>query len=421
MLKRIKKNPFIRSSATLISGSFIAQSITVLSAFILARIYSPEEMGICTLVLTAESLFGGIMCLRYEVAIVSEKDELKVLGLVKVSLLITLVLSILFSFGFGWVYFIHNEKLDNYSYLIVFIFLMLLTHGIINILDAYNNRKQEYKLMTSAYVVRTIIQNVGAILLGMFGAGLLGFVGAHTIGNAGGVKKQSRELLKEKDVIMNFPLNQMKDVTKSYRNLPLYSAPAVFANRYSYSSISLFLNQLFGTVCLGFYSISYKALGLPLTILSTNVSKVFFKDAIIEYQKTGCFKHTFNKTILSLSAIVIPLGITIYYLAPFFIKKLLGTQWLIAADYIRILLPMFLVRLVVNTVAMGLQIVNKQKMELLLQMLLVIISFCAFLFTKFLNWPIEFYLQSINIGFSIIYIVFFLIVMRFAYRKVQMN
>lgn len=416
VLKRINNSRFIRSSATLMSGSLVAQLITVISAIVLARIYTPDQMGVYTLVLTAESLFGGIMCLRYEVAIVTEKNEEKVFPIVKLCTIIVLALSFCFSIGYGWVNFVNNPELSQYSYLIVFILIMLLSHGIINILEAYNNRRQEYKLMTSTYVLRTSVQNGGAILLGLLKCGIAGLVGAHTIGSLSGVKRQAKSIVKEKDKIISSTTNDVKNAAFQNKNLPLYSSPAVFANRYSYSSISLFINQLFGAAALGFYSISYKALGLPLTVLSNNISKVFFKDATKEYHNNGNFKNTFNRTVVLLIIMSIPLGLVIYFAAPIFIKLLLGEKWLIAVGYIRILLPMFLIRLIVNTIAYGLQIVNKQKFELLFQILLVIASISAYFVVKETGWNIAEYLRVINYSFSIVYVVYFLSVMYYAYK-----
>lgn len=416
LIKRIRNSKFIRSSATLMSGSLVAQLITVVSAIVLARIYTPDLMGVYTLVLTAESLFGGIMCLRYEVAIVTEKSEEKVFPIIKLCSIIVIFLSVCFSIGYGWVNFVNNPELSQHSYLIVFILIMLLSHGTINILEAYNNRRQEYKLMTSTYVLRTSVQNGGAILLGLLKCGIVGLVGAHTIGSLSGVNRQAKSVVKEKDKIISSSGNQVKNAALENKNLPLYSSPAVFANRYSYSSISLFINQLFGAAALGFYSISYKALGLPLTVLSNNMSKVFFKDATKEFHDNGNFKKTFNRTVVLLIIMSIPLGVIIYFAAPIFIKLLLGEKWLVAADYVRILLPMFLIRLVVNTIAYGLQIVNKQKFELLFQILLVLASVSAYFVVKGSGWGIADYLKVINYIFSIVYVIYFLSVMYYAYK-----
>lgn len=61
-IQKLINSNFFKSVATLISGSIVAQLITVVASVLLARIYSPDELGVYTLILTAEGLFGSIIC-----------------------------------------------------------------------------------------------------------------------------------------------------------------------------------------------------------------------------------------------------------------------------------------------------------------------------------------------------------------------
>lgn len=55
--------------------------------------------------------------------------------------------------------------------------------------------------------------------------------------------------------------------------------PAHFLNSASYSMLNFYITELFGLGILGYYSITYRILGIPLTLVSLNVSKVFFQRA----------------------------------------------------------------------------------------------------------------------------------------------
>ena len=48
MLDRIKQNKFLKSISILVSGSLLAQLITVLTAPIMTRLFSAESIGIYT-------------------------------------------------------------------------------------------------------------------------------------------------------------------------------------------------------------------------------------------------------------------------------------------------------------------------------------------------------------------------------------
>ncbi|BAC14841.1 hypothetical conserved protein [Oceanobacillus iheyensis HTE831] len=416
-IKKIFNEGFYKSIITLITGSIFAQALTILVAPLLTRIYSPEELGVYALILTAEGIFGGIICARYDIAIVTEPNKKRLFPLIKLSFLITIVLSLIFAIGYGSYYFIIKTEYQNYSYAIIFIFVLLIVNGLMRVLESYNNRYKEYKVMTSVYVMKSLTQNIGSVVLGILKLGVLGLLFSHTVGMLAGLKKQSMTMRsKMKDIFVSNKY-EMIDVMKSHYRLPIYSAPATFANRFSYASISLFIESLFGLAVLGFYSISYKFLGLPLTIMSNNIAKVFFQEASREYDQTGMFIKSFKRTSIILFLISIPMVLILYFFSPLAFEIAFGQGWKEAGVYVQILAPMFGIRFVVNTVAYGLQVVKKQQLELMLQLLFIISSIGCFILSKFLHFNINQYLLSITTVFSLVYIIYFFSIMKFAYGK----
>lgn len=412
---RIKRGSFINSILTLTTGSLIAQIITILVSPLLTRIYTPQELGIYALILTAETLFGSIICARYDVAIISEKDTTKIFSIIKLSLVFTVIISTVATIGYGGFYFLINEDYRSYSYAIIFIYILLLLNGVMRILEAYNNRYKEYKVMTKVYVLKTSVQNFGAVMLGILKFGVFGLLLSHTLGLISGVKKQSETILPHIKKILSANKTDIKSVMKSHYRLPVYSAPAMFANRFSYASIAIFIELLFGLAVLGYYSISYKVLGLPLTVMSNNIAKVFFQEASREFDNTGKFVDSFKKTSLILFGLSIPIVLTLYFLAPLMFELVFGPGWSQAGVYVQILAPMFGVRFIVNTIAYGLQVVKKQQLELGLQILFIVASISCFFVTKLLNYDVNTFLNLITISFSTIYLIYYFTVFKFAF------
>lgn len=398
------------------SGSLIAQAITILVSPVLTRLFSPEELGVYALVLTAESLFGGIICGRYDVAIVSELEEEDIFPIIKLSAIISVILSSIAAIIYGYKYFISQESQQNYTYAVIFLFLLLSVNGLLRILESYNNRHREYKVMTSVYIYRTTVQNLGSVILGLLKFSVLGLLISHTFGMLVGLNKQAKTLKASFGKIKATTKKDLIRVMKKHYKQPVFSVPAVFANRFSYSSINLFIESLFGLNILGFYSISYKVLGLPLTVMSTNIAKIFFKDASLEYQKKGNFKKSFRRTSIFLLILSIPLFLGMYFVVPPLFKVIFGSGWEVAGSYVKILAPMFVFRFIVNTIAYGLQVAGKQNLELLLQTLFIIASVVSFLLTKSLNLTVEEYLRIIAATFSVVYIIYYFIVMKYALK-----
>ena len=68
-------NKYLKSLAVLFSGSLIAQGITILFAPVMTRVFSAENLGIYTYLLSIATMFMPIINLRYDMSIVSVKED----------------------------------------------------------------------------------------------------------------------------------------------------------------------------------------------------------------------------------------------------------------------------------------------------------------------------------------------------------
>ena len=415
MLK-FKDKSFLSSFTTLTTGSIIAQAVALGCAPILTRLFTPEEIGAYAYLISFAAIFMGVINGKYDMAIVVENEKRKAYALLKLSFLIGGLLTLL-----GTLIFVgYSILLKNHFRWtdVLFILIVLLSYAIIDALTAYNNRKREYKVMASVNVIRSSCQNVGAALLGLFPIGKAGLLIPYVCGQYLGIIQQGKTLKEDWREIASIPNSEMKEVLVKYRRQPIYSAPAALANSFSYSSITIFLKTLFGDALVGFYSISVRLLGLPLALISGNASKVFFESAAVEYNNTGSFRSAFKKVALFQIALAVPMVLVMYYFAPPVCEFVFGSAWRVAGDYIRILAPMFGIRFVVTTLTPAMIIVNKQRLELVLQLMFVLSSIVCFILCRLFGYGIETYLRIINLFFSAVYLIYFGIIFSLS-RKVR--
>lgn len=419
-------NSFIKSIVVLATGSMFAQLITVIIAPILTRIFTPDELGTYTYVLSVASIFMAVINGRYDMSIVSEKKEEYVYPLIKLSIIIGILMSIIITSGYYiYIRFTSNKNM-NYGNTIIFMFLLLASYAINNVLISFNNRNKEYKIMTSVYIVRTSFQNITSVVAGMFKMGTIGLLASYCIGQYLGLNKQAKVLKKDLNKIKKVKLSEMIYVLKRHYKQPIFSAPAIFLNSFSYSSITIFLEFLFGMSAVGYYSISVRLLGLPLAIISGNISKVFFEEASKEYNDTGEFYQSFKKTFKFQVILAIPMVIGMIFLAPKLCVVFFGADWEISGKYVSILAIMFGLKFIVTSLSPGLIIANKQKTEFILQLVFLISSLFSFIITKTLDLYIEYYLVLISLTFSIGYIVYLIAIYifskknhRYEFRKIN--
>jgi O-antigen/teichoic acid export membrane protein len=417
-MKKLINSAFFRSILTLASGSIIALLISFLASPIMTRLYDTSSIGLYTLSITAVSMFGSIICARYDMAIVTVKKEEDVYALIKLSVIITLVLSIIIS----CVYYIYNlylSSMDSKSMIVLFIFTLvfLIVSGVNNVLFAYNNRHKEYKLITSVHVFRSLGKEAVMIIMGLLHIKSLGLLTAHLTGQILGANRQGKSLLKNFENLRKVNKNQVITVAKAYYKQPLYSVPSIFANNFSYSSINLFIASLFGLTTLGYYSLSYRILGLPLSIISNNVSRVFFEEASREFNKTNQYKRAFIKTSLFLFAISIPMVIIMILFSPKLFVLVYGNGWDEAGRYVSILAIMFGVRFIVTALSPGMVISGKQNIDFFINLTFLIVSLLVFAIVKKYSMDIYNYLYLICIFYSIVYSVFYIILFKNATNK----
>lgn len=414
------KSQFLKSLTVLASGSILAQVIVVLSSPIMTRLYSIDQIGEYTLVLTAIGLFGSVICVRYDMAIVSEENEDRVVSLIALSLLISFTLSIFVSIGYSIYYFIKGYEVRQIIFSCVCIFTLLLLNGLGNVLVAYNNRCKEYKLMTSVNLIRATAKQGILISGGFLHPATWMLVLSEIVGTILGVKRQSRTLGERTNHFSDFKkvtLNGLIEVGKNHKKQALFSTPALFANNFSYSSINLFIASLFGNTILGLYSISYRLLGLPLSLISSNVSRIYFEEASRQFESVGNYNKLLIRTTLIMVAISIPMTICLIFLSPLFCSFFFGEEYYTAGVFVRYMAPMFGIRFIVSPLNVGMIISRKQQYDLFFQIGFVVMSVMSYVLTKSFGWSVESYLLITSCLYSVVYFIFFLVLFAFSKGK----
>ncbi|SDP03238.1 Membrane protein involved in the export of O-antigen and teichoic acid [Eubacterium maltosivorans] len=382
----------------------MAQVINFVGSIIVARQYTEITIGYFTYIISIVSMFSTVVNGRYDVPIVSADTEEESFSLIKLSSLISIIVSILVTIGTFLFAIIgksdYIEKLGELS----FVFPLLLIAGIINILNAYNNRHAEYKLISTSYFIRTAFQNLIFLVAGIVNASTFGLLLGQLTGQFLGIKKQSKKLLEEIKRVFCISKKQMYEVAKKYRDQFTFSVPATFINAISYSVISLFIGDYFGMAILGLYSYSVRVLGIPLTIFSSNISKVHFKEANEEIKKGGLFINSTLKMILFSFVPAAGMMIFLMVFAPVLFELIYGGTWRMAGEYVRILSPMFGFRMTVGAVGFSFILANKQKVELLFQIFLLAAFGTLVMLSYVLNFEIVVFLTLLSIAYSVIYI-----------------
>jgi len=379
----------------------------------MTRLFSEEAIGEYTLLITAVSMFGAVICGRYDMSIVTESSANGIYALIKLCFLITIVLSVILGCGYTtYIAFSEKIQINVFSFMSWTVILLLLI-GVGNIANAYNNKNKEYKLLSKVTIIRESIRDIILIATGFLKVGVVGLIVSQVLSLCACLKMQFGKLIAYKTKIFSVSTNEVLLSMKKHRNQPLYSVPSLFVNSFSYSILNLFIGSMFGMTNLAFYSISYRVLGLPFALLSTNVSRVFYERAASDYNNGKNFTRIYLKSSLLLFSLGLPIMVVLYFFSPSLFGIFYGKGWEVSGEIITCLIPMFFVRLIVGALSPTMIVVNKQRVDMFIQVLFIV----CILISRYLasdSDDIFRFLKYINISFSIVYVLYFFIMLKYS-------
>lgn len=409
----------LKDIAVLSSGVFIAQVIGIAVQPAATRLYTAEMFGKLAIIISLVTMFTPVLTLKYEQFIVIVKTDEESDTLVALSLFVGLLMSGLFTIGIITYNFVIPSTFADAGYWIYTSIPLIFMSAFVQIATAYNNRHEQYKLIASVSVVRSILSNAIKIVLGLLHVGFPGLIISSFIGTSAGIKRQSKYILKNIRSILAVKKETMFQAAKKYKDQPLFSMPGLFVTTYSYSVLPLFITTLYGIKETGLFSQSMMMLGLPLTLISNSAGQVFLRNASKERAETGSFFSSFKNTALLLSLLsFLPFFVLWLFAEPLFAFAF-GAAWLRSGTFVRLLVPMYFVRFTVTALMHALIIGRMQKLKLIIQCFFVAEATGTFFVVKYFGLPIETFLTMINYLYLFNYLIIFFTAAHVSRKKVN--
>jgi O-antigen/teichoic acid export membrane protein len=271
----LNRSVMFKNTSTLVFGTLVSQTITILSMPILSRLYSPSDFGEFAVFLAISSVISVIVTLKYDAAIVVSRSNAEARSLVFLSTMLSLTFGFIFIMIF---YFISGlstipSKLnffDNWSILAAFCGMLtaLLATG-----NAWLNRHRYYLRMS----ILRITQGIAAACFGMV-LGLLLFDGGLIFGHVAALFASM--------VVMVFYFKNVKarwgnfhvlDAAKKNKSYPLFIFPTSLVDVFTLQITIVVISAWFSSETAGFFSMAWKILGVPLSLVGVGLGQVFLR------------------------------------------------------------------------------------------------------------------------------------------------
>lgn len=407
----MKKSKFLNDSLLMIISSALGQIILIITTPIVSRIYSPTEFGEFTLFSNIAMILIPIINARYDLLIINAKNQHKANVLSQISFIISVIIILIIvpiAIIFSIIY-------PQYMLIMFFIIITLILVSFTNIFTNYLNRERNYKVISIINILRSGSMTILQIILGVLHFGSLGLIIGFAFSYVAGIGFGYQIFKKHFYIITD--KKEIREEFLEHKNQLIYSTPSILINSLSFSIVIFFLGILYTNEEVGIYGMTIRILGVPVTIISLGLSKIFMQRANDYYLKYGSFRNLLVKFSGALIILSIALYFPFYLLSETVVNLILGSQWLGTITVMQLIIPLFAVRLIVSTVSLSIIVIKKQQIELMLQSSFLIGTIITFYISKFANLEFMQFVELNTAVLIIAYSLYFIVLYYFSKNK----
>ncbi len=417
-LNGLWKSDFFRNALTLISGTTLAQGVSILTAPVLYRIYEKEEYGTLGLYMAITGVIGTFSTMQYQQAILLEKNEQEALSavwlarVINISITLLTCLLILPITGLYGQWF-NNPSISPWLFLVPF---SIFFGGQTAILREWANRNKAYKLLTINTILTAILVPSLSIPLGIWVDGSLGlFTGllaSQVLPTLWlGFSLNTRTNLQN----ASFEWEALKTLAKKYIDFPRYSLPSEFINRFTNQLPVFMLSTFAGAGVVGVYNLTIRMLGLPIQLISSAVTEIFKQKATQQFHELGNCKRIFRQTLLSLFLLSVLPFMVLMIFGPDIFAFAFGEKWREAGVFAQILGFLFLFRFFVSPLSFLFILRQKMREDFLWHIWMLISNLMVFYIGFKLSGSYYTTLILFTINYIVIYSIYLIRSYKFSY------
>lgn len=346
------RSELLRSASILISGTVIAQLISILLQPFLRRFFSPESFGIYSVYLSLIGIIIVISSLRYDSAIVLPKTDKESVNVLSLSLIFNLIFnSLLFT-----VVMLKGEKIILFlnlpsTFPVHVLYIIPIGAFLYNTYQCLNYwliRKQKFYSVSVNKLMRRGSEGISQVSFALIRKSN-GLIYSDIIGQLVNVLTVVIQTFKKGLSFKNVSLIKMKYVFKKYRDFPKFNMIPAFMSTCSYMLPPIFINKFFSSESAGFFDLAKLLLSIPLALVATSFSSVLLQRVTEKFNNRESFLSELRPVILVVSLISIIEILVIVFFGEYIFKLIFGNTWIFSGKISRILVWSFAFNFIVST------------------------------------------------------------------------
>jgi lipopolysaccharide exporter len=342
----------VRQALLLGGGAALGQGLAVLSAPLLTRLYDVGAFGVFGSFSAAASCLACVATLRFDQAILLERDETAAADVLRLCVLSVGVVTLATALGAAVLGVLTSEALAGQraasvppgalsGVVLALLPCAVASGGVVPALTLWFVRSERYRPVATYGASRSglavVLQAVGGavagrgggmgVVAGGLGAGLL--VGGQVAGQglaaiwlarAGGPALRTA-------LLRGWSLERLRGAARRHRSFALYGAPQVLLRLLATSLPAMLLPAFYGAAQAGLFWLAYRMLVLPQQVLTESLRPVFFRRAAALHAAGEDTRRAALRLAALLGALCLPVAAALMLAGPALFALVFGPAW----------------------------------------------------------------------------------------------
>jgi O-antigen/teichoic acid export membrane protein len=394
---------FWKHVITVLGGTLGAQALPLAVAPLITRLCTPSEMGAFSLWLGVVSVAAVAATLRLEAAMILDHDPEQQRTCFRVVFYTATVTALLVTAGALLAHAAGMPALRKLTQ------SELLTVGLGTWLTAAMQTTLAYATSHGAFgkAARAKVWGAGTIALSQLvllylGTGSYGLLGGQLIGLCAGLGC-ARILLQPPVAPIGLALDtSQRAYLLKHQAFWRFSLPSNLLNA-MVSQLPMFLIGLrHGAAAAGLYALTQRVLYAPVSLLAASVLEVFKRESVHEIRTVGHCAHAYRYTFKVLLTLAVGPSLLLFLFSPLLFAWIFGESWRAAGELAQLLAPLYFLNFIASPLSYVFFITGKQKIDLVWQVALFVMTVSVFLSPGSLHENVLWY----SAGYSLLYLVY---------------
>lgn len=392
-----------RHVLTVLGGAVGAQALPLLAAPLITRLCTPAEMGVFSLWLGIVTVAAIGATLRMEIAMVIDHDstaqQICFSIILATASLTAIIVTLLAAIG----------RLAAWPIVGGLPWPEILTIGVGTWLTAMMQTTLAYATSHRAFgsAARAKIIGAGTIALAQLaflyaGGGGTGLLVGQLIGLAVGLSAARRLLSPPSPKLDAIARPRGRAYLRHHQAFWRYSLPSNLLNALVGQLPLLLVGLRYGALSAGLFALTQRVLAAPISLVAASVLEVFKRQSVQDFETLGNCQHAYRYTFKALLLLAIGPSLILLIFSPQLFSWIFGDAWRAAGELAQILAPLYFLNFIASPLSYVFFVAGKQKIELLWQVALFVMTATALLAPGTLKETVLHY----AVGYSGLYLVY---------------